>query len=138
MPHEGINWLAILVAALVPMVVGGLWYSNMLFAKQWMAMVGKTEEEIRATAANPAAMYGTTFVMCLVMAYVMDYFVYYTKSMTFVQGMKIGGLLCVGVAVTVGYQAVTFEFRKNGLYIMNMAYNLLCMLLMGGILAVWR
>ena len=82
MPHSDINWLAILVAAIIPMVVGGLWYSNMLFAKQWMALMGKTEEEIKKDF-NPARTYGITFVMCIVMAYVMDYFVHYTMSATF-------------------------------------------------------
>lgn len=138
MPHPGIHWLAIIVAALIPMVVGGLWYSNLLFAKQWLGLIGKTEEEIRSTMKSPATMYGVTFLMCLIMAYVMEYFVYYTESMTFLQGMKIGGLLCIGVAVTVGYQSVTFEFRKNGLYLMSMAYNFVSMVLMGGLLAVWR
>lgn len=138
MPHSGINWLAVVVAAIIPMILGGLWYSNLLFARQWMALVGKTEEEIRKSATNPAMMYGVTFIMCIVLAYVMDYFVHYTASRTFLQGMKIGGMLCVGMVVTTAYQSVTFEFRKTGLYLMSMGYNFLCMILMGGLLAVWR
>lgn len=136
MPHDGINWLAIIVAAIIPMVVGGLWYSNLLFAKQWLALMGKTEEEIKKDF-NPAKTYGITFVLCLVMAYVMDYFVHYTLSSTFMQGAKIGGLLWLGMVVTTAYQSVTFQDVKQGLYTMNMGYNLVCMLLMGGLLAVW-
>ncbi|MEK7250519.1 MAG: DUF1761 domain-containing protein [Bacteroidota bacterium] len=137
MPHSDINWLAILVAAIIPMVVGGLWYSNMLFAKQWMALMGKTEEEIKKDF-NPARTYGITFVMCIVMAYVMDYFVHYTMSATFLQGAKIGFALWLGMAVTTAYQSVTFQGVKQGLYTMNMGYNLVSMLLMGGVLAVWK
>jgi hypothetical protein len=137
MPHEGINWLAILVAAIIPMVVGGLWYSNLLFAKRWISLMGTTEEELRKNF-NPAKTYGVTFVMCIVMAYVMDYFVHYTLSMSFVQGMKIGFALWVGLVVTTAYQSVTFQGVKQGLYIMNMGYNLVSMMLMGGLLAVWR
>lgn len=137
MPHDGINWLAIVVAAIIPMVVGGLWYSNLLFAKQWLALMGKTEQEIKSSF-SPAKSYGITFVMCLVMAYVMDYFVHYTLSTTFLQGMKIGFALWVGLAVTTSYQTVIFQGVKQGLYMMNMGYNLVSMLLMGGLLAVWK
>ena len=137
MPHYGINWLAILVAAIIPMVLGYLWYSPMLFAKQWLALMGKTQEEMMK-GFNPAKSYGITFVMCLIMAYVMGYFVYYTSSMTFFQGAKIGGMLWLGMVVTTGFQTVTFQGIKQGLYNINAGYNLVCMLLMGGLLAVWR
>lgn len=138
MPHDGINWVAIVVAAIMPMVLGGLWYSNVLFAKQWMAAIGKTEEEIRASAKNPAAMYGATFVAWLVAAYVIDYFVYWTNTTSFLRGMKIGAMLSIGVFAVAAYQTVMFEFRKRELYYINTAYNVVCMLLMGGLLAVWR
>ncbi len=137
MPYPEINWPAIIIAAVVPMVVGALWYSPMVFAKKWMALIGKTEEEIKK-GANPAAMYGVSFVAALVMAYVMNYFVHHTMSLTFIQGMKIGFALWLGLVVTTNLATVTFEFRPKGLYYMNMAYNLVCMLIMGGILAEWK
>lgn len=39
--------IVLLVAALVPLVVGAAWYSPMLFAKPWMAAVGITPEQQR-------------------------------------------------------------------------------------------
>ncbi len=137
MPHDGINWLAILFAAIIPMAIGGLWYSNLLFGKKWLALMGTTEEEIKKDF-NPTKTYGIMFIMCIIMAYVMDYFVYYTLSMTFLQGMKIGFALWVGIVVTTAYQSVTFQGVKQGLYVMNMGYNLVSMMSMGGLLAVWR
>lgn len=35
-----INWLPVLVAAIANMAIGGFWYSPVLFAKQWMKLVG--------------------------------------------------------------------------------------------------
>lgn len=40
-----INWLATLVAATVAMVIGGLWYSPLLFAHPWMKALGKTADQ---------------------------------------------------------------------------------------------
>jgi hypothetical protein len=137
MPYHGINWLAILVAGIVPMIVGALWYSPALFAKQWMAHIGKTEDDIKKNF-NPAKTYGVTFIGALIMAYVVNYFVTYTSSTTFLLGMKIGFALWLGLVVTTSYASVTFEFKPKGLYYINMAYNFVCLVLMGGILAVWR
>lgn len=137
MPYSGINWLAIVVAAIVPMVIGAIWYSPMLFAKQWMTLIGKTEEEIKK-AGNPASMYGVTFAATLVMAYVLNYFVYYTESNTFLLGMKIGFAAWLGFVATTSLASVTFEFKQRGLYFINVAYNLVCLTIMGGVLAVWK
>ena len=136
MPYAGINWLAILVAAIVPMIVGMLWYSPMAFATPWMKLIGKTKEEIMAT--GPAKAYALSFLSYIVMAYVMNYFVHHTASMTFVQGMKIGFALWVGLVVTTNASTALFEFRKWGLYFIGIAYYFVCMLIMGGLLAVWR
>ena len=52
MHYPPINWLAVLVAAIVIFVLGGLWYSPVLFARRWIALQGRTEEQMRAEAAN--------------------------------------------------------------------------------------
>ena len=45
MHYPAINYLAVLVAAIVIFVLGGLWYSPVLFAKRWIALQNRTEEE---------------------------------------------------------------------------------------------
>ena len=51
MEFPAINYLAVLVAAIVIFVLGGLWYSPLLFAKRWTALQNRTEEQIRAQVA---------------------------------------------------------------------------------------
>ena len=43
MAHADINWVAVMVAAFVAYVLGALWYSPALFAKQWMRLIGVPE-----------------------------------------------------------------------------------------------
>ena len=58
MPDLGaINWLAVLVAVVAAQVVGFLWYGP-LFSKQWMAALGRTQEEVRAEGPGPAMIVG--------------------------------------------------------------------------------
>ena len=42
----GINYLAVLVAAVVAFVMGGLWYSPLLFGKAWAKLRGIDSAEV--------------------------------------------------------------------------------------------
>src|SRR5712671_4778114 len=66
-----INYLAVLVAGIVIFVLGGLWYSPVLFVKPWIALQNKTEEQMRAEAAsaNMPLMYGSAFLTGLIIAW---------------------------------------------------------------------
>lgn len=47
MPEVNINYLAVLIAAIVSMIVGGLWYSPILFGKMWTKAMGWNEETMK-------------------------------------------------------------------------------------------
>ena len=42
-----VNFVAVLVTGVVIFVLGGLWYSPVLFARRWVALMGKTEAEMK-------------------------------------------------------------------------------------------
>jgi len=132
--------LAVLVAGLVPMVVGAVWYGP-LFGKKWLEMMGKTEEEIKADF-NPLKAYGISFIMALVMGYVLAHVLQAwddAYAMTgWAAGMQGAFWSWLGFVVTIGYQSMAWEGKKLGLFAMNMAYNLVVLLGMGTILGVWR
>ena len=64
--HE-VNLLAVLVAGIVPMVVGALWYGP-LFGKRWLQLMETTAEEIQEKGINPLKTYGVSFLLALVTA----------------------------------------------------------------------
>lgn len=51
---ENINWLSLILATLVPMVVGFIYYHKALFGNAWMESIGLTEE--KAKEANMGKM----------------------------------------------------------------------------------
>jgi len=63
-----VNLLAVLVSGVAIFVLGGLWYSPLLFAKRWVALLGKSEEELKSAGATPL-MYLTVFVCGLLTAF---------------------------------------------------------------------
>ena len=108
------NLVAVLVAGIIPMVVGSIWYGP-LFGKMWMKMIGKTEEELRESM-SPIKMYVVTFVFALVMAYVLAHVLQAFADAYAVTGL-VAGLqgafwMWLGFLLTTSYQAVAFEDKK--------------------------
>ncbi len=134
------NIIAVLVAGLIPMVIGSVWYGP-LFGQMWINLTGKTEEEIRASI-KPIKMYVVTFIMSLIMAYVLAHILEAFADAYDVTGLYAGiqGAFWVwlGFVFTVGYQAVAFGDKKLRLFGLNMAYNLVSLLGMGALIGIWR
>jgi hypothetical protein len=61
------NFLAILVAAVVPMVVGFLWYNPKLFGNVWMREAGMTEEKMKSV--NMGVIFGVSFVLAILLSF---------------------------------------------------------------------
>lgn len=60
-----INYLAAIVAALSSFLLGGLWYSPLLFLKPWNAAMGRNAESANG---HPARVFGLSFVFALIAA----------------------------------------------------------------------
>ena len=137
--YPEVNYLAVFVASLIPMVVGSLWYGP-LFGQKWMGMIGKTEEELRADF-NPAKTYGITWVFAFIMAYVMAHVLGTWNdaygSEGWMAGVQAGFWLWLGFVLTIGYQRVVFENVSTGLWGLNTLYNLVTLMAMGILLSVW-
>lgn len=134
MLEANINYMAVFVAAVVYMVVGALWYSPVLFGKTWQRLVGKHQDNLRGNAANG---YALTFVAALLIAYVMAHFIDYLGADSALAGAQTGFWLWAGFSITTGIGETVFAGRSGKLYVLNMAYNLVAIMLMGAILAVW-
>ncbi len=135
MPHVDINYLAVVVAAAINMVVGAVWYSPALFAKQWSALVGRKMEDMRKNA-GPG--YAISAVGALLQAWILSYFVSYAQADTAVKGAVVGFWLWVGfVAITQGVNTVFAGTRKK-LWAINTGYFLVVLLINGALLAVWH
>jgi len=69
-----VNYLAVLVAAVVVFVLGWLWYSPLLFYKPWMRLRGLDPDAAMAGAKMPVGKLVIELLRCLVLAYVIAHF----------------------------------------------------------------
>jgi hypothetical protein len=145
-----INWLAVLVAGIVIFMLGGLWYSPILFAKRWIALQGRTEEEMRAQAAsaNMPLMYASAFLTGLIIAAVLAIIIAHISrdpamaepggGVSAAHGAIIGFTCWLGFAATTSYATALFSGKPRQLWLIDSTYNLVSFVLAGIILAVWR
>ncbi len=88
------NYLAVVVCAVVYWLLGGLWY-GLLFSKQWMALENMTEAQARSM--NVALPYVITFILNLLISYVLAQLCLWRNANTAGRGAAIGVLLWVGI-----------------------------------------
>lgn len=128
-----INYLAVLVAALISFLIGGLWYSPVLFGKPWMEEMGFTDED---TKGNMGMIFGTTFVLSLIIAFNLAAFL--GPDANFVWGLTAGALAGIGWVATALGILYLFERRSMRLYLINAGYHAVTFTLMGGLLGLWH
>jgi hypothetical protein len=134
-----INYAAVFVSAIVYWVLGGIWYSPILFGNKFIQIMRWSPEQIaRIQAEGAGAQLALAFVGSLVAAYVLAHLVRYTSAESATDGAKTGLWLWLGFIVTSNLNTVFFEFRPLGLYLINIGYHLVGFVAMGALLAVWR
>ena len=128
-----INWLAVLAATAAAFVLGGLWYSPILFAKAWQRAAGVSDEALKN--ASMPVVFGLAFVFTLVMA---------ANLAFFVNGVDLAMTLAYSLAAGLGWAALglgvvaLFERRPPAYFLINGGYLTLAFLLMGLIIGLWR
>ncbi len=132
-----INYLAILVVAIINMAVGFVWYGP-LFGKTWMKLVGKTEKDIAGQKDKMPMLYGMMFVTVLVFVYVMAHFVQVGAATTYVAGAQVGFWAWLGFVATTTMGQFIFSGKPMKLYYLENGHHLVNFLLTGALLAVWR
>ncbi len=128
-----INWLAVLVAAVVTFVLGGVWYGP-LFGKVWRAAEGRPDPD-PTQAKHPAFVYSLSFVLMLVAAAVL--------AIALGPDPTVPRSVVVGLVVGVGWVATSFGVnylfagRRLALFAVDAGYNVVLFALMGLIIGLF-
>ena len=129
-----INYWAILVAVVISMALGALWYSNIMFGKVWAKAIGKTEADLKTGAIQG---YIVAIIAAAVTAYVLAHFVFYAGATTVGEGLQSGFWVWLGFFATTQAMHNSFEQRPWNLFFIQTGYHLVQLLIIGAMLAVW-
>lgn len=129
-----LNIWAVLVAALSTFLIGGVWYSPLLFGKAWMRENGFTEESLKG--GNMAKIFGLTFVLAIIAAVNLAMFMGPEDKPA--MGAMWGFLAGFGWVATFVGTHYLFERRSFTLFLINAGYSIVALTTMGVILAAWK
>lgn len=132
---QGVNIWAVLLAALVYLVIGSLWYSPLLLGNAWMKLKGFTEEDFKS--AKPI-----WFIMLL--TYAFAFFAAFSLAMflgpqsdaTF--GAIAGALVAIFWISTSKASMILYENQLVKLWLLHAGFDFLAYTAMGAIVGGWH
>ena len=135
MSQVHIIYVAVVVAALVPMILGMVWYAPAVFGNVWIQLIGKKPEDLRKDAMPQA--YAMMFLAALVLSFVLAHILRWANAMTALGGVKVALTTWIGFVLTTSAGGFVFEGRPIKLYWLQNGYWGGALVIMGIILAAW-
>jgi Protein of unknown function (DUF1761) len=129
------NYLAVIVSAVAYWLLGAVWY-GFLFNKLWMALEQMTAE--KAQSMNPVLPYIITFLLNLLIAFVLAQICIWRNANTAARGAAVGVFLWIGIVGPIVYTTYMYEMRPIQLFAINEFYSLVGLCMMGAILGAWK
>ncbi|MBX2849570.1 MAG: DUF1761 domain-containing protein [Acidiferrobacterales bacterium] len=129
-----VNWIAVVAAAIMGFVVGGIWYGPIM-GKKWMGAVGLSEEQIKQ--GNMGLIYGGAFAFSLLASWTLAHtFASYMTELSF--GVKVA--TAIGIVIGFIMPAIgtnyLFSQKTKTLFFIDSGYWLLFYTAMGIVHAV--
>jgi len=133
-----INYLAVVVAAILYYAGGALWYSPVLFGKSWMGLVGLTEEKIKEEQKKAWKSYLMSFISAFLISYGIARIEAYMNVITLDGGLHTGFWAWLCFVLTTMATNNSFAGRPFKLLFIDSGYHLYGFLVIGIVHAVWK
>jgi hypothetical protein len=128
-----INYLAAVAAALSSFLLGGLWYSPILFLKPWNKAMGRDEN---SSQGHPAKVFGLSFVFAVLSALAFAYLLGPAPELNVaLHYALVIGLLIVAASFGINYQ---FANRPISALLIDGGYHTGQFVLYAVILGLWH
>lgn len=130
MDNVQIDFVTVIVAAALNMLIGYLWYSKWLFGHEWAKLCQHSKKE--HCMDKSCLLY--TAIVSLVIAYFLAFFQSYLGITTVTDGMFVGFCIWLGFVATTQVSSVIWCKRPFKLFAINTGARLLSYLVMSGVI----
>jgi hypothetical protein len=137
-----VNYFAVLVAAILQMIAGAVWYGP-LFGKEWSSYVTVSPERTQDIEKNGRTkLYIMQGFAAIMIAYMLEHAVIFASAYLLLTGLGAGLLVGVGAwigfvaPVTVG--AVLWEGKPWRYWMILTGYYLVTFVILATLFAYWR
>jgi hypothetical protein len=137
MAFTGVNYLAVLFAAVAAWVLGAVWYR--VLSAHWLAALGKTAAEMKGPDGKPKsyAPFILVFVAEVIMAWMLAGLLGHLGAVTLKNGVISGAFCWFGFVLTTIAVNNAFGGRKIMLTVIDAGHWLAVLLLMGAIIGAF-
>jgi hypothetical protein len=125
-----IDWIASLVAAVSTFILGGIWYSPLLFAKPWQQDAGLSDEQLKTS--NKGKIFTVAFIWSLLAAATFSMFLGPDPSLN----LGLGAGATAGIFWVAGSFAISYQLKPNRLLLINGGYHAMQFTLFGLVFAL--
>ena len=134
MTFAGVNYIAVLIAAVVAWIAGAAWYMSL--SKPWQAAVGMTAEKMQQNKSNPYAWvpFVLVFLGHVAMAFTLAGILGHFGSVTLKDGIITGALCWFGFVLTTILANNAFAMRPYRLTAIDAGHYLVVLAIMGAII----
>ena len=130
---SGLNWLAIIVAAIVFFGLAAIWYQPKVMGNRWMEAAGVEAPE---DPPSPMVFVGV-LVAYFIMAVVLAMIARGIGASSFGDGLALGLATGIAFVAAQAWVNVTFERRSNNLVLVNGAIGVIGHVVMALIVTMW-
>lgn len=134
--YANINYLAVLVAAIVYFALGALWYSPALFGKMWMEAKNMTADN--ANKDGLAKIFIITFILNLVCVFIAATLVSALGANGVGDGINLGLRIALGFALTTMGINYMYDNKSSKLFWIDAGYHIAGIVIATIILSVWK
>lgn len=125
-----VNWIAIVVAVVVNIILGSLWYSPYLFGKPWAEALKMDIKTLVATPLHYAGAIGVSLITAFVLAVLVKQF----GIKTYNAGATLAFWVWLGFIATSHFSGVIWANRPLKSYVIDTAFSLISLQVMAFIL----
>lgn len=130
------NIWAVLVAIILNMILGMLWYSPLMFGNIWLKLVGKTADDISKEESSQAMKWA--FVPAVVSSFSLALLLGFLNAQTALDGIVVSLVIAVGFIGMSHLNRVLFEERSMKLTLLNTGYSLVSLMIASIVISLWR
>ncbi len=126
----------LLLAAVSNMILGMVWYNPRVFGNAWMRLANITPEMVEGSKKTMIPRMAAALVGALVVAYVLNWFGIAWGVYDWASAVELAIWIWVGFVAPLMLGSVLWEMRPLKLYILNVSYWLVALVLMSLILVM--
>lgn len=131
-----LNYLAILVSAILYLGIAALWYSPLVLGRTWMKENRFNDEELEKKGMLPAL--GYAFLAAVILSFGLALVIHMANIESWFGGALVGLFASLLISVPAALPVYVFEGRSIRLFIINEGMPVLAMVIMGAVTGGWK